>query len=158
MSRHRLLFVCLGNICRSPLAEGVFGHAAARARCEGDFDLDSAGTAGWHIGRGPDERARRAALNRGIDISRQSARQATREDFRNFDMILAMDADNVRELEYLAPEDARAQVRLFMEFAPEAGVGEVPDPYYGGPEGFDEALDLIEAASQGLLAHLTKTD
>lgn len=139
------------------MAEGVFNHVAARARASGDFHLDSAGTAGWHVGRAPDERAQRAALGRGIDISRQRARQTSREDFRNFDIIIAMDADNVRALEDQAPADAHAEVRLFMEFAPEAGVRVVPDPYYGGPEGFDEALDLIEAASEGLLAHLKET-
>ncbi len=154
LPKHRLLFVCLGNICRSPMAEGVFAHVAAEAGRGSDFHLDSAGTGDWHIGKPPDERAQAAALARGIDLSRQRARRVRPRDFSDFDLILAMDRDNVRALEVMAPPEAQAGVRLFMEFAPETGVREVPDPYFGAEGGFDHALDLIEAAARGLLSHL----
>jgi protein-tyrosine phosphatase len=157
LARHRLLFVCLGNICRSPMAEGVFADMAAQAGRRGDFLLDSSGTGDWHIGNPPDGRAQAAALSRGVDISGLRARQTGARDFHDFDLILAMDRANVADLEFLAPPGARAQVRLFMEFAPETGVGEVPDPYFGAAGGFEEALDLIEAASRGLLKHLDRT-
>ncbi len=156
MATHRLLFVCLGNICRSPLAEGVFGHLAAEAGVADRFELDSAGTGSWHVGDPPDARARRAAAARGIDISGQRARQVGPADFDRFDLILAMDRSNAEVLWRLAGrlgEDHAAKVRLFMEFAPETGVGEVPDPYYGGAAGFERVIDLIGEAAHGLLAH-----
>ena len=155
METHRLLFVCLGNICRSPLAEGVFGHMAAEAGVADRFEIDSAGTGSWHVGDPPDDRARRAAAARGIDISGQRARQVAASDFARFDLILAMDHANADVLHRLASRgdpDHREKVRLFMEFAPGAGVREVPDPYYGGAAGFERALDLIAEASRGLLA------
>ncbi len=154
MESHRLLFVCLGNICRSPIAEGVFGDVAAEAGLEDTFHLDSAGTGAWHTGNPPDARAQAAAAARGIDISHQRARQVARDDFSSFDLILAMDEDNLRALRHLADGDPDGRLRLFLDFAPDTGVSEVPDPYYGGPQGFEDVLDLVEVASRGLLAQL----
>jgi protein-tyrosine phosphatase len=150
----KILFVCLGNICRSPTAEAVFRAVAAREAPELAIEVDSAGTAGYHIGEPPDARTRAAASRRGYDLSRLRARMVAPSDFEEFDLILAMDLQNLKVLHRRAPEHARERVRLFLEFAPEAVVTEVPDPYYGGPNGFEEVLDLIEAASRGLLAHL----
>lgn len=153
----RLLFVCLGNICRSPSAEGVMRSLVAREGLDGQIALDSAGTGAWHIGSSPDDRARRAASGRGVDLSGR-ARQVRPEDFESFDLILAMDRENERALQDLAgDEQERAKVRLLREFDPasvEAGDLEVPDPYYGAKGGFEEVLDLVEAACEGLLAEI----
>jgi protein-tyrosine phosphatase len=153
----RLLFVCLGNICRSPTAEGVMRKLVEEAGLQETIVLDSAGTGGWHVGSSPDERAAAAALQRGIRLEGE-ARQVTVEDFERFDLILAMDASNRRDLRQLAPDaEARARVRLLREFDPASAEGEeldVPDPYYGGPGGFDEVLDLVSAACVGLLAEV----
>jgi low molecular weight protein-tyrosine phosphatase len=150
----RILFVCLGNICRSPTAEGVFRAIAARDAPELAIEVDSAGTAGYHIGEPPDARTRQAALRRGYDLSALRARIVEPRDFENFDLILAMDRENLNVLRHRAPVHAHERVRLFLEFAPDATVTEVPDPYYGGPNGFEEVLDLVEAATHGLLQHL----
>jgi len=150
----KILFVCLGNICRSPTAEGVFRAVAAREAPELTLEVDSAGTAGYHVGEPPDARTRAAASRRGYDLSPLRARMVAPSDFEEFDLILAMDLQNLKVLHRRAPAHARERVRLFLEFAPEAVVSEVPDPYYGGPNGFEEVLDLVEAASRGLLAHL----
>ena len=150
----RVLFVCLGNICRSPTAEAVLRHLAAQQAPLLNVEIDSAGTADYHIGAAPDPRSQRAALARGIDISGLRARQVTERDFLHFDLILAMDRANLRELQSLQPDRASAQLQLFMEYAPSLGVLEVPDPYYGGASGFEEVLDLAAAASRGLLASL----
>jgi low molecular weight protein-tyrosine phosphatase len=155
MARHRLLFVCLGNICRSPMAEGVFRRIAEEEGVLDLFDIDSAGLGHWHIGQAPDSRAQKAARGRGIDISGQSARQVKHGDFARYDLLLAMDEDNFQELVQLAPADARHKVRRFLDFAPKARTKNVPDPFFGGPEGFDHALDLIEQAARGLLASLS---
>lgn len=155
MAKHRLLFVCLGNICRSSIAQGVFAHMATQEGLSGMFDLDSAGTGGWHVGDQPDPRARAAALRRGIDISGQRARQICVEDFTEFDLLLAMDMDNQSELRLLAPEGTASKISLFLEAATGLGISEVPDPYYGGSQGFEEVLDLAEAGSRALLARLT---
>jgi protein-tyrosine phosphatase len=154
MARHRLLFVCLGNICRSPMAEGVFRRIAEEEGVLHLFDIDSAGLGHWHIGQAPDTRAQKAARGRGIDISGQSARQVKHGDFARFDLLLAMDEGNLQELVQLAPAGARHKVRRFLDFAPKARTKDVPDPFFGGPEGFDHALDLIEQAARGLLASL----
>ena len=156
MSKHRLLFVCLGNICRSPMAEGVFRRVAEDEGAMHDFEIDSAGMGNWHEGQAPDPRAQAAALTRGVDISAQCARQVRTEDFARFDILLAMDRSNHADLMSLAPQDARHKVRFFLDFAPHVGTKDVPDPFYGGNEGFDHALDLIEAASRGLLEVLRK--
>ncbi|ODR97366.1 phosphotyrosine protein phosphatase [Methyloceanibacter superfactus] len=155
MAKHRLLFVCLGNICRSPMAEGVFRRAAEEAGLLHLFEIESAGMGDWHKGEPPDHRAQKAARARGIDISGQAARKVEIEDFDAFDLVLAMDASNVADLYDIAPHAARHKIRRFLEYAPYGETYDVPDPYFGGPEGFDHALDLIEAAAQGLLADLT---
>jgi len=148
--------VCLGNICRSPTAEGVLRKLLAREAPEMRVEVDSAGTAGYHIGEPPDVRTQRAALRRGIDLGALRARQIAAEDFDRFDLILAMDCGNLRDLESIRPERGRAKVRLFLEYAPQTGRLEVPDPYYGDARGFEEVLDLCDAASRGLLAELQR--
>jgi protein-tyrosine phosphatase len=120
------------------------------------LEIDSAGTAGYHVGEQPDRRTRQAAARRGYDLSALRARVVEPRDFEYFDLILAMDRENLRTLERRAPPESRDRLRLFLEFAPEAGVSEVPDPYYGGPNGFEDVLDLIEAASRGLIKHLRR--
>ena len=150
----KILFVCLGNICRSPTAEAVFRAVAAREAPELMIEVDSAGTAGYHVGEPPDLRTRQAARRRGYDMSSLRARIVEPRDFEDFDFILAMDRENLKVLNHRAPVQARAHVQLFLEFAPDAATTEVPDPYYGGPNGFEEVLDLVEAATQGLLQHL----
>ncbi|MBX5469924.1 MAG: low molecular weight phosphotyrosine protein phosphatase [Thermoleophilaceae bacterium] len=147
----------MGNICRSPTAEGVMRRLVRDAGLDGRIELDSAGTGGWHVGEPPDERAVAAAARRGIELD-GAARRVERRDFERFDLILAMDERNRRELLRLAPDDeARAKVRLLREFDPgSAGAHDldVPDPYYGGPEGFERVLDLVEASARGLLEEL----
>ena len=150
----KILFVCLGNICRSPTAEAVFRAVAARDAPELMVEVDSAGTAGYHIGEPPDVRTRKAASRRGYDMSPLRARIVEPRDFEYFDLILAMDRENLDVLHQRAPAHARDRVRLFLEFASNPTVTEVPDPYYGGPNGFEEVLDLVEAATHGLLQHL----
>jgi protein-tyrosine phosphatase len=150
----KILFVCLGNICRSPTAEAVFRVVAAREAPELMIEVDSAGTAGYHVGEPPDLRTRQAASRRGYDMSPLRARIVEPRDFEDFDLILAMDSENLKVLNHRAPVHTRDRVHLFLEFAPDAATTEVPDPYYGGPNGFEEVLDLVEAATQGLLQHL----
>jgi protein-tyrosine phosphatase len=154
----RLLFVCLGNICRSPTAEGVMRHVVAEAGMEDQVLLDSAGTGSWHVGSAPDARATAAAQGRGVTLSGQ-ARQVSATDIEDFDLILAMDRANLRDLKALAGGEAAEKVHLLREFDP--GVGgppfsgaadlDVPDPYYGASGGFEEVFDLVEAACRGLL-------
>lgn len=152
MSR-KILFVCLGNICRSPAAEGVFLHLLREAGLETEFEVDSAGTGGWHAGESADRRMREAAKRRGIHLP-SVARQVRTEDFERFDLILAMDADNRQALVSKAPTEHRHKVRLFREWD-ELGPGEdVPDPYYGGPEGFELVLDMVTRAGRSLLLEL----
>jgi len=150
----RLLFVCLGNICRSPTAEGVMRRLVRERGLEDAIEIDSAGTGSWHVGSPPDERATAAARGRGT-VLEGAARTVTAEDFERFDLILAADRRTQRELQALAPDDeARAKVRLLREFDPEADDLDVADPYYGGPDGFDLVLDLVERACRGLLDEL----
>jgi protein-tyrosine phosphatase len=151
---HRVLFVCLGNICRSPTAEGVLRNLAAHEAPALALEIDSAGTADYHIGAPPDPRSQRAAKKRGIDISSLRARRVRAADFLRFDLILAMDRENLRELEAMRPDNARAQLKLFLEYAPQAKLRDVPDPYSSGDSAFEEVLDLTIAASRGLLAAL----
>lgn len=150
----KILFVCLGNICRSPTAEIVFRQIVARDAPDLQVEIDSAGTAAYHIGCPPDSRTRQAALRRGYDMSALRARVVEPQDFGRFDLILAMDRQNFDALRERAPVAAQARIRLFLEFAPEVATREVPDPYYGGPNGFEEVLDLVEAAARGLVSHL----
>lgn len=149
----RILFVCLGNICRSPTAEGVFRHRARQAGFT-DLQIDSAGTAGWHVGKAPDPRTVAAAQRRGYDLSALRARQVLVTDFDHFDFVLAMDRQNLAELKSMAPRGAKASLGLFLDYAGNAAFTEVPDPYYGGEAGFEQVLDLVEQASDGLIARL----
>lgn len=146
-----VLFVCMGNICRSPIAEGVFRRLLEQEGLSERVDVDSAGTHDYHLGKPPDARAQRAAQQRGVRLSELRARQARAEDFRRFDYVLAMDRENLRLLSALCPQGYEQRLGLLMDFAPELRVREVPDPYYGGSNGFDQVLDLIEAAVAGLL-------
>lgn len=147
-----ILFVCLGNICRSPTAEAVFRK---RARDAGlDLRIESAGTGGWHRGEPPDPRARSAGETRGYNFEGQEARRVESNDFAVFDLVLAMDQRNFRDLQAVCPADSLEKINLFLDFAPHLTVSEVPDPYYGGTGGFDHVLDLVEAASDGLIAKL----
>ena len=151
----RVLFVCLGNICRSPAAEAAFLHLAAEAGRDREFVVDSAGTGAWHIGKRADARMRRAAGRRGIEI-RSVARQVTRTDFEDYDWILAMDASNLETLERMAPAASHARVRLFRDLDPDGHGRDVPDPYYGDMSGFDEVLDIVTRTARALLAELTQ--
>jgi protein-tyrosine phosphatase len=153
----RILFVCMGNICRSPTAEAVMRRLVREDGLEGAVEVDSAGMGAWHAGDAPDARATAAAARRGTRLA-GVARQVTEADLAGFDLILAMDRENLAELRALAPDDAtRSKIRLLREFDPGHAGGaalDVPDPYYGGPDGFDRVLDLVEAACRGLLDEL----
>ncbi len=149
-----VLFVCLGNICRSPTAEGLFRAELARTGRVDDVFIDSAGTGAWHVGKAPDARAIAAAAERGIDLRALRARQVDEADFENFDYILAMDESNLQDLAMLKPADFEGELRLFLDYAGGSTEREVPDPYYGGEEGFAHVLDLVEQAAQGLLADI----
>lgn len=153
----RLLFVCMGNICRSPTAEGVFRRLVAERAPDLHVEVDSAGTHAYHVGQPPDPRACRAAERRGVDLSKRRARQVTVEDFNRFELVLAMDALNREVLYEIALPEHRNRIRLFLEFAPGIGRTDVPDPYYGGANGFEYVLDLVEQASVGLIEHLRRT-
>jgi protein-tyrosine phosphatase len=150
----RILFVCTGNICRSPSAEGVFRHVLASRAPHLGIEVGSAGTHDYHVGEAPDARSVAAAARRGIDLSRLRARRVRAEDFVDYDLILAMDEDNLRELQRRSPPGQRSRIRLIMEFAPAAVSRIVPDPYYGGERGFEEVLDLLEEAAEGLMQDL----
>ncbi len=152
----RILFVCMGNICRSPTAEGVFQRLMDAQAPGLPVEVDSAGTHGYHIGQAPDGRAQAAALGRGVDLSQIRARQVVPQDYEVFDYILAMDADNLSELRSQVPGGFAGQLGLFLQYAPDARVSDVPDPFYGGPAGFERVLDLVEAASNGLLQELQR--
>lgn len=155
--RVRVLFVCLGNICRSPTAEGVFRKLVAEEGLVEHIEIDSAGTHAYHIGKPPDQRAQAAAESRGVDLSRLRGRQALREDMERFDYVLAMDRENHEHLLAICPDGLEEKIRLFLEFAPHRPEREVPDPYYGGPAGFDRVLDMIEEAARGLLEDIRTT-
>jgi low molecular weight protein-tyrosine phosphatase len=150
----KVLFVCMGNICRSPTAESVFRRRVEEAGLDGEIYIDSAGTHDYHIGESPDPRTRQAAMQRGYDMSTLRGRQVSRADFRGFDYVLAMDNSNLSILRRLRPEDAAGHLGLFLEFATQHDEREVPDPYYGGEEGFERVLDMVEDASAGLLHHI----
>ena len=153
-SDQRVLFVCLGNICRSPTAHGVFRTIVRQADLSARIAIDSAGTGAWHAGSAPDKRAAKAALVRGYDISDLRARQVRPRDFEEFNYILAMDHDNLAELQQQQPANFNGHLGLFLDFCRDASLREVPDPYYGGTQGFETVLDLVEDAAAGLLDHL----
>lgn len=148
-----VLFVCLGNICRSPSAEGVFRKLLEDEGLGDRVLVDSCGTGPWHVGESPDERAREAAARRGIDIGHLRGRQFHPGDLHRFDYILAMDRQNLADLRDIWQQQGGTRPRLFLEYG-SSGVDEVPDPYYGGAGGFERVLDLIDEASRGLLTHI----
>lgn len=150
----QVLFVCLGNICRSPTAHGLFQHKVEQAGLTDRVHIESAGTGAWHVGKTPDARAQAKAAERGYDLSYIRARQVEAADFERFDYILAMDKSNLSDLQSMAPREYPAQLRLFLEFANNAHHVEVPDPYYGGDAGFELVLDLVEQACDGLLSNI----
>lgn len=149
----KVLFVCLGNICRSPTAEGVFRHKVREAGLEGHIEIDSAGTGDWHVGKAPDARTRAAALRRGYDLSGLRARQVSAADFDRYDLVLAMDNANLRDLKGLRGSHGKAELDLLLRRY-ELEIDEVPDPYYGGEDGFEQVLDLVERACDGLLTEV----
>ena len=152
----KVLFVCLGNICRSPTAEGVFRkHVAARGYAD-RIQAASAGTSNWHVGESPDERTIEEALQHGVDLRGQRGRQVTRKDIEAFDYILAMDTSNLDDLLRLSPAGHEHKIALLLPHAPELGEEEVPDPYYGGPNGFKRVFQLIEAASAKLIDRIER--
>lgn len=153
----RVLMVCLGNICRSPTAHGVFQQRVENAGLSGLIEVDSAGTGDFHLGEKPDVRSRQAAQQRGYNLGSLRARQVRSDDFERFDYILAMDDNNLRDLQALCPAPLQHKLRLFMEFADNNYLS-VPDPYYGDGEGFQLVLNLVEEAADALLNHIRKQD
>ncbi len=153
----RVLFVCAGNICRSPVAQGVFENFLEREGLSGEVEVDSAGTHAYHAGEPPDPRAQSSAAKRGLDLGGQRARRIERGDCERFDYVLAMDHENYSWIEPLCG-GSRAEVRLFLDYAPKWPEQEIPDPYFGGAEGFERTLELAEAASQGLLDDILRRD
>lgn len=149
-----VLFVCLGNICRSPAAEAVFRSLVEREGLADRIACDSAGTGSWHVGKAPDARMRAAAKRRGYDLDSLRGRQVTVRDFERFDYVLGMDGENLANLSILCPKGCEARLGRLLDFAPEVGRRDVPDPYYGGADGFERVLDLVEAGARGLLADI----
>ena len=150
----KLLVICLGNICRSPLAEGALRARLKASPMSAEVEVDSAGIGGWHAGQAPDRRAITCARSHGVDISMQRARQLRQEDFTRFDWLLCADAGNLREVLRMAPPDARPRVMLLMEWAGVAAGGEIPDPYAGGAEEFEQVWRLVDSAAQAVVARL----
>lgn len=151
-----VVFVCMGNICRSPTAEGVFRHLVRQEGLDDWITTDSAGTHAYHIGEQPDHRAQQTALSRGIDLSDLRGRKAIENDFHEFDYVLAMDDDNYRLLENICPAGLESKLSLFLDFSKEYPETQVPDPYYGGDHGFEHVFDLVESASHGLLQDIKR--
>jgi len=151
-----VVFVCMGNICRSPTAEGVFRHLVRQEGLDDWITTDSAGTHAYHIGEQPDHRAQQTALSRGIDLSDLRGRKAIENDFHEFDYVLAMDDDNYRLLENICPAGLESKLSLFLNFSNEFSETQVPDPYYGGDQGFEHVFDLVESASHGLLQDIKR--
>lgn len=152
----KVLFVCLGNICRSPTAEGVFRKLVVDEGLAAHIEIDSAGTHAYHVGSPPDSRAQEAAARRGVDLGPLRGRKALASDIEIFDYVLAMDHENYHNLMAICPVGLESRVALFLDFAPARDEREVPDPYYGGPNGFEHVLDLVEEASRGLLEHIRR--
>lgn len=154
-NRTDVLFVCLGNICRSPTSEGVFRNLVESRHLDAQIRADSAGTGGYHVGYPPDSRAIEAASRRGIRISHLRARRLGRSDYEMFDYMIAMDQSNLRDIKAMAPTDYKGRISLFMDFADDwGGVREIPDPYYGDLDGFERVLDMVHNASSGLIAEI----
>jgi len=155
---YKVLFVCTGNICRSPTAEGVFRQIVEHAGLGDVISVDSAGIGSWHVGDPPDARAVETALNNGVDITSLRARKVVRDDFKDFDLIIALDSTHLGALEEMrpgfSPDHDRAVLDLMMRFAPQYGTEDVPDPYYGGKDGFQNVFDMIKSACEGLLNHI----
>jgi protein-tyrosine phosphatase len=151
MSNVKVLFVCMGNICRSPTAQGVFEALVEEAQLTGRIQIDSAGTHAYHVGNPPDPRASEAASRRGIDLGRQRARRVEAADFESFDYVVAMDRSNLDDLQAICPDAQRDKLCLLLDFARHLSHQEVPDPYYGGAQGFERVLDLVEEGARGLL-------
>ncbi|MBZ0106579.1 MAG: low molecular weight phosphotyrosine protein phosphatase [Sulfuricella denitrificans] len=156
MKETSVLFVCMGNICRSPTAEGVFRDLVTRSGLDKAIHVDSAGTHNYHIGKSPDARASAAAAQRGYDLSALRGRQVSREDFLSFDYILAMDEENLSNLKRICPAGQVHKISLFLEYSRKFSEREVPDPYYGGVQGFEQVLEMVEDAAQGLLDNLAE--
>lgn len=152
----KVLFVCMGNICRSPTAHGVFEALIKSEGLDAQIEVDSAGTHAYHVGELPDRRSQQTALRRGLDLDYQRARKVLEEDMQVFDYILAMDEANLQDLKSMCPVVQHEKLALFMSFAPDFGQQEVPDPYYGGDQGFDHVFDMVEEASKGLLETLRR--
>ena len=149
-----ILFVCLGNICRSPTAEGIFRHMLSEMNISDNFELDSAGTHAYHVGAAPDSRAQATAVAHGVDLSDLKGRKVEVSDFDKFDFVLAMDKDNYSNLKEMCPPERYQNLSLFLDFAKELDIDEVPDPYYGGTGGFDKVFDMLEQASLGLIEYI----
>lgn len=156
MKKIKVLFVCMGNICRSPTAEGVFRQLVQQEGHSSWIETDSAGTHAYHVGEQPDSRSQQTAQTRGIDLSDIRARQAITNDFHEFDYILAMDSDNYQVLQGICPDGLDEKLSLFLDFSQDYSESQVPDPYYGGAHGFEHVFDLVESASRGLLDTITK--
>ncbi len=155
----RVMFVCMGNICRSPLAEGVFRHLAREAGVLNNFEIASSGTGGWHAGERPDRRMNQVAIKNGVSMEGQFAQQFQMSDLEYYDIILAMDKDNLRNVKSLDAGNKHAQkIHLFREFDPEPGDMQVPDPYYGGPRGFDNVFDIVDRTAKVLLERLSNAE
>lgn len=157
MAKHKILFVCMGNICRSPTAHGVMQHKVSQRNLENDIEIDSAGTHAYHVGEASDARSRAKAMERGVDMDFIRARKISINDYDHYDYILAMDHDNLELIEYYAPDNHSARIALFLSFANSAGELSqqiVPDPYYGGADGFEQVFDLVEQGCDALIEHL----
>ncbi len=153
-----VVFVCMGNICRSPTAEGVFRHVVKERNLQNVIKIDSAGTHAYHIGEPPDSRSQATAKSQGVDLSAQRARKVEAIDFERFDYVIAMDRSNYENLKELATADHQERLHLFMDFTSTWDNAEVPDPYYGGGDGFKNVFDMVQSASEGLLEHIIKND
>ena len=158
MKRVKVLFVCLGNICRSPTAEGVFRALVNERGLSESIEIDSAGTSGWHQGEAPDPRSQEEACRHGVDLSGQRSRAVVSKDFQHYDYICAMDSANLRELKRECPKGQEKKLHRLTDFAPELKVRDVPDPYYGGDRGFENVYNIVEAGCQGLLDHIQQHD
>ncbi|MDQ7091838.1 MAG: low molecular weight protein-tyrosine-phosphatase [Methylococcales bacterium] len=158
MKKINVLFICMGNICRSPTAEGVFSHLIEQQQLSAHFQVNSAGTHAYHIGEQPDLRSQKTAKERGLDLSQQLARKVIYGDFEDYDYLLAMDKSNYTTLMNACPEKFKSKIHYFLDYAPELRCRDVPDPYYGGENGFDNVFDMIEAASKGFLHSLKTTE